>query len=178
MLSSLIAQEKQACDSCKVNYYQYVDSLEKKVEELSLGIDSLIEKPNQTFLYRNSNTKFSKQKRWAFSIPIALLILMILVMVWIIKKTGFDLKNALSEIKIVNNAKAMIESSSRLIAFFSAIVALILSCTIILISLYVFLQTGIIPDFGVLVNAVLALGIGVVPYSINRISGTFKSNNT
>ncbi|MCE7990980.1 MAG: hypothetical protein HEP71_03335 [Roseivirga sp.] len=105
-------------------------------------------------------------------IPIILLALFIII-AWAIRKK-YSLKNALSELKTIDKETVHVESSSRLIAFLSGIIALTTSLTITIISMYVYLETGKLPDFQNLVNALLALGIGVVPYSINKVAGIFK----
>ncbi len=105
-------------------------------------------------------------------IPLSLLVLYIIF--WTVTAKNYSLKKALSELKQVDGKTEHVESSSRLIAFLSGIVALTISLTITMVSMHKYLSTGTLPDFQNLVNALLALGIGVVPYSINKVAGIFR----
>lgn len=182
-LGNTEAQNIKPCDSCKVSLFEHVKSielqkktLEDSIKKLNTGLDTLLVTPNYSYFYNENDTKFS---HLSWLIVIVPLVFLIGILIWVkIKLSDFNLRRALSEIKIINNNKEEIESSSRLLAFLSGVVALILSVTLILVSLYVYLETGLVPDFSHLVNVVLALGIGVVPYTVNRIAGAFKANNT
>jgi len=194
------AQTEKPCDSCQVTFLKHVEQLTKQVEEQNKAleekdslitsnkelIDSLRTVPNYNFFYQeHAETQFSDISIWFIIIP---LLFLLAFLSWTNKAAGgFDLKKALSELKIIEvhvanpaggydlvKQKESIESSSRLIAFLSGIVALVLSFTLILISIYIYLNSGIMPNFSQLVNAVIALGIGVLPYSINKVTGIFK----
>ena len=62
------------------------------------------------------------------------------------------------------------QSTSRLIAFFSGMAAIVMSISAVTFFFYVYLRTGQEPKFENLWNVVLGLGIGVVPYAFSRIS--------
>lgn len=66
------------------------------------------------------------------------------------------------------------KSSSRFIALFSGMAAIVLA--VCLMSYYVYFAiTGIRqPDFDKLIDAVLALGIGVIPYAVNKFTQPAK----
>lgn len=109
----------------------------------------------------------------AWLIPTVLLTIFLILAY--ITRNKYNLKYALSELKKKGEETIHVESSSRLIAFISGIIALTASLTITIISMYAYLEEGILPNFENLVNALLALGIGVVPYSINKVAGAFRT---
>lgn len=162
----------------------------QQTEDLNVKLDTIYSRGNYNYFYdKSKSTKFE-----TFSIVYSIVFILIFILTFALiiwKLRGYDLKKALSEIKLIESTaidaagiqtksskEKMIESSSRLLAFLSGVVALGLSFALILISIYTFLNTGIIPDFSHLVNSVLALGIGIIPYSVNRVASSFKSNNT
>jgi len=165
-------------------------NLLQQTEVLNNKLDTMHSRGNYNYFYDESkSTRFETFSNIYSIVFIVFFLLIGVVLTW--KLRGYDLKKALSEIKLIeslttdtkgiqtkSNTEITIESSSRLLAFLSGVVALALSLTLILISTYTFLNTGIIPDFSHLVNSVLALGIGIIPYSVNRIASSFKSNNT
>ncbi|WP_338870798.1 hypothetical protein WBJ53_23700 [Spirosoma sp. SC4-14] len=70
------------------------------------------------------------------------------------------------------------QSTSRLIAFFAGMAAIIVSVSAITFFFYVYLRTGEQPEFESLWNVVLGLGVGVVPYAFNRISDALDPKPT
>lgn len=62
------------------------------------------------------------------------------------------------------------QSTSRLIAFFAGMAAIIMSVSAVTFFFYVYLRTGQEPKFDSLWNVVLGLGVGVIPYAFNRIA--------
>ncbi len=88
----------------------------------------------------------------------------------------FDLKLALSETTVdkTTGKKTSSPSSSRLVIFYSGMVALSISLSLFIITIYIYLKTGVIPEFTNLINGLIVLGIGVVPYSISKVAGIFK----
>lgn len=114
---------------------------------------------------------------WAWCIPIVTFVI-ICIILGVLHRLKFSLKNTLSEIKIINSTAVYIESSSRLMAFLSGVIALMVAVTIAIVSIYSYMVSATIPPFEKLTNVLLALGIGVVPYTINKVAGAFKSNNT
>lgn len=150
-----------------------IEEQQKRIEEQQEAIEKSLN-PNYEYFYNSD--KDTRYNGWAWtSFVIPLCILTVLFgLVYYIKESRYSLKDALSETKLIGANQVTIESSSRLIAFISACSAISISLTLFTIGLYIYLDTGIIPDFGILVNVILALGIGVVPYSINKVAGALK----
>ncbi|OEK04411.1 hypothetical protein [Roseivirga misakiensis] len=198
----ILVGKSQTCDSCQVSVSDYYKNLEKdlkkslklledtkkafetykeeqskEVDGLYYKLDSLSQREQFSYFYNSHvGTRFRHMAWLAFALPLGLLIGAFFLGKRI--APNFDFKRALSEIKIINNKDHEIESTSRLIAFLSGAIAIVLSLTIIVFTLFIYLTTGIMTEFDVLVDPLLALGIGVVPYSINRVTGAFKNNNT
>ena len=173
------------------NIYMTVDELgrnlkkyDTKISMLQAQVDSLSSQPSYAYFYQENPETAFQDLKWIA--PVVLFIFIVGCFTSIIiflYRTKFDLKAALSEIKVVElndgskatKEKISVESSSRLVIFFSAITAIFLSVTMILISIHVYLKTGIVPEFESLINGMIALGIGVIPYTVNKIAGTFRS---
>jgi hypothetical protein len=62
------------------------------------------------------------------------------------------------------------KSSSRLIAFFSGVAAIIIAVTCVSYFFYVNYSTGDIPDFDKMFTVILSLGIGITPYAFNKVA--------
>ena len=66
------------------------------------------------------------------------------------------------------------QSVSRLLAFISGLVSVGLACCITTFYIWGYVKDGKVPDLNSLVNILLALGMGVVPYAVNKLSGALK----
>lgn len=66
-------------------------------------------------------------------------------------------------------------SSSRLAMVLAGLVAITVSVCASCYYFYIYLKTGKAPDLDGLFNILLSLGIGVVPYGVNKISEAFKT---
>jgi hypothetical protein len=66
------------------------------------------------------------------------------------------------------------KSSSRVIAFFSGMAAIIIAVCTVSYFFYMYFRTGVAPELDKLFNILLALGIGVTPYAVNKIGEAFK----
>jgi hypothetical protein len=76
-----------------------------------------------------------------------------------------------STINISNYPK----SSSRVIAFFSGMAAIIIAVCSVSYFFYMYIRTGDAPNLDKLFDILLALGIGVTPYAVNKIGEAFKN---
>lgn len=65
-------------------------------------------------------------------------------------------------------------SSSRILAFISGITAVVAAICALSYAFYVNLLTGSFPDFSKLFDAIMGLGIGIVPYGFNRLANGIK----
>ncbi|MFY0600202.1 MAG: hypothetical protein JXR03_11065 [Cyclobacteriaceae bacterium] len=180
-LASYAASAEPKTSTKEVSQFR-VDSLQNQIESLTYTLrlitgkeDSLPETLAYHYFYnQGSITKFSPV---SLLIPCFAVIFLVIIISWV-WLSKFELKEALTETRVImvngTEVKEEIASSSRLIAFVSAAIALILAFILIVTTVYIYLNSGLIPDFEVLVNAVLALGIGVVPYTVNKVAGIFK----
>jgi len=125
--------------------------------------------------------------------PVILLLFFLALSLAILRRTGFDLGEALKENepaqKLIPNPNAHLKgaaptlsisddkyplSSSRLLAFLTSIVAVLLVISATTYSFYFGLKFGQMPDLGGLQTFALSLGVGVVPYAFNRIAHAFR----
>lgn len=127
-------------------------------------------------------------------LPVGLSVLFLLLVYGGLKRAGYKLADALSENDAVtttvtanapNPAGADAastqqtqrtqtvpgnRSASRLVLFLSGITAIIISVCITTYYLYYYLCCGKAPDMDGLINVLLTLGIGVIPYAINKVA--------
>ncbi|WP_298140569.1 hypothetical protein [Flavobacterium sp.] len=66
------------------------------------------------------------------------------------------------------------KSSSRLIAFITALITIGIAASFCTFWLYTYLKCGFAPSLENITNVILALGLGVVPYAFNKISSAIK----
>jgi flagellar biogenesis protein FliO len=126
-------------------------------------------------------------------LPLLLFCLFVWWLLVKLKREGFRLSDALSgdnpvKVEIPNpskdpdvvNAQPFItitqfpKSTSRLVAFMSGIISIVLAVCLICFFIFSFLRTGTVPDLSQLMNVFLPLGIGSIPYAVKQFSG--KSN--
>lgn len=69
-------------------------------------------------------------------------------------------------------------SISRYIAFISSILIIIIAVCISCFFIYNYIKTGCPPELGALTAVLIALGIGIVPYAANKVSGAFAGNKS
>lgn len=74
-----------------------------------------------------------------------------------------------------NNFRASI---SRYIAFFSGILTIIVAVCTASFFIYYYMHTGCPPDLSTLSTVLIALGIGVAPYAVNKVSGALAARKT
>ncbi len=109
---------------------------------------------------------------WVSFIPIILgLIAFVLIF---IKLSRYNLKEALSTDHDPDNR---IPSSSRLLAFISGISAILFAFSLFVFYTFIYIRTGCFPEIESLTNSLLALGVGVVPYTINKVTGAIERKN-
>ncbi|MGA7161333.1 MAG: hypothetical protein WBZ48_10050 [Bacteroidota bacterium] len=156
--------------------------------------DSLVAKIDLAVQAANCNSirNLSWGQDLLVSMPVLLLLLLLFVSLAVLKRTGFNLGDALSENepvqKTIPNPNANLatakptiniseypQSSSRLLAFLTSIVAIVLVISATTYSFYVGLKFGKMPDLGSLQTFALSLGVGVVPYAFNRIANAIKA---
>ncbi len=99
------------------------------------------------------------------------LILLVAFLFLLTRLLKFNLAEALST---DHDPNKKVPSISRLIAFISGISALIFSYGLFTFYTLVYIKTGCYPEIEKLTNALIALGIGVVPYSINKVAGAIE----
>ena len=99
------------------------------------------------------------------------ILLIIVFLILMTKLINFDLVNALST---DHDPENKVPSASRLIAFISGISALIFSYALFTFYTVVYIKTGCYPEVEKLTNAMIALGVGVVPYTINKVAGAIE----
>lgn len=109
-------------------------------------------------------------------IVLASVIPLLFLILWPIRPIhmkSFDFRRALSE------PGSGEESISRYLLFLSGCSAILFSYVFVIFYIYAWLELPFwcsigkckeMPDFSVMINGLLALGIGVVPYSVNKIS--------
>jgi hypothetical protein len=68
------------------------------------------------------------------------------------------------------------KSTSRIIAFFSGMAAIVISLAATSYFFYMFLKTGKAPEIDKLFDILLGLGIGVIPYSFNKMADAIKKS--
>jgi hypothetical protein len=127
-------------------------------------------------------------------LPVGLALLFFLVVYRVLKRAGYKLADALSENDTVittvaapANAQNPLaqaandtpqtqstqtapgnRSASRLVLFLSGITAIIIAVCITTYYLYYYLYCGQAPDLDGLISIILTLGIGVIPYAVNK----------
>ena len=126
------------------------------------------EKKIQGCIARGTDTKNLTSEFLAYAPSLVLAIALIFIL---IKLQGFSLTDALSTDHDPSNK---MPSASRLIAFLSGISALVFSYGLFTFYTVVYIKTGCFPEIEKLTNALIALGIGVVPYSINKVAGAIE----
>lgn len=68
----------------------------------------------------------------------------------------------------------LVRSTSRMAAFISSLCAVAIGTCSTSYYFYMYLKTGQAPNLETLYNILLGLGIGVVPYAVNKIAAAFK----
>ena len=119
-----------------------------------------------------NNFSFWKGFGWISFLPLVMGVIMLVLL--LVKLNSYNLKEALST---DHDPKNRIPSASRLVAFISGISAILFSFCIFVFYTLVYIKTGEYPDIEPLTNSLLALGIGVVPYSINKVTGAIERRN-
>lgn len=79
------------------------------------------------------------------------------------------------EIKDVD--KSYRPSISRYIALISSLLIIIVAVCMSCFFIYHYIRTGCPPELGALTTVILALGIGIVPYAANKISGAVSAKS-
>ncbi len=105
-------------------------------------------------------------------LPLVFAAIVSVVLLWKLK--GYNLIEALSTDHDPANT---VPSASRLIAFIGGVSALIFSFCLFVFYTTVYIRTGYAPNIENLTNALIALGVGVVPYSINKVAGAIERRN-
>ncbi len=116
-------------------------------------------------------------------LPLGLSVLFFALVYRVLKRAGYKLADALSENDTVttnvaaasnNNQQTLTvpgnRSASRLVLFLSGITAILIAVCITTYYLYYYLCCGKAPDMDGLINVILTLGIGVIPYAVNKVT--------
>ena len=84
------------------------------------------------------------------------------------------------EYEIKDADKSYRPSISRYIALISSLLIIIIAVCMSCFFIYHYIRTGCPPELGALTTVILALGIGIVPYAANKVSGAIsaKSNES
>jgi len=124
--------------------------------------------------------------------PICLVLFMLIYIKRILSSSNYPISEALQEVTILpktvttTNTDGVDEttttaeinrgrSSSRLVLFLSGIAAMLLASAICSYYFYFSIVEGETPNIEDLTNVLLALGIGVAPYAVNKVSKALKS---
>jgi hypothetical protein len=110
-----------------------------------------------------------------FASPIVLFIIILLISANRLKRDQkFSFSSMLSEKNAsgepLKDGDNNVNSASRYVLFLSGVVAAISAVTMVSYYLYFYLHTGCAPKFDNLLQPLLALGIGIVPYSVNKLT--------
>ncbi|MGA9407500.1 MAG: hypothetical protein WBW71_10245 [Bacteroidota bacterium] len=158
----------------------------KLPDSLETKIDKVIQAANC-----NAVKDLSWRQELLVLMPVLLFLLLLIISLAVLKKTGFKLSDALSENEPVQktipnpnpglaaanptiNVSEYPQSSSRLLAFLTSIVAIVLVVSATTYSFYFGLKFGKMADLSNLQTFALSLGVGVVPYAFNRVANAFK----
>lgn len=135
-----------------------------------------------------NGTKASPQELGAieiiivFLLPVLFFILVFSFVSWAKNDEGFYLSNALSACPPPGTVSEQVNtknqnSVSRLIAFMTGVVAVVLAvCFSSFYMYYCFAWNGNPPNLETFWKVVASLGIGVVPYSVNQIKEAMQAN--
>ena len=130
----------------------------------------------------STNTDKSKHSHccWIAMMPIILFILAMVCIILILKDKGYDISDALKEPPppAVAGAAPVTgqNSASRLIAFLTAVTTLIIVICVISFWMYQGLNDKTV-DMSKTSTLLLSLGIGIVPYGVNKISTALKPSD-
>ena len=112
-------------------------------------------------------------QRIVIYMPAILSLFLLLYFIRMFRKHGY-MKNLFQEKKVdaalLQNSQEPPKSVSRVILFLSGITAISLSIGIVSYSFYYMICCSNELDLSNLANVLLALGIGVIPYSINKLA--------
>lgn len=172
-------------------------SIQKESSTVNVQVklpDSLIAKIDKAIQTANCTSiiDLSWRQDVLVLMPVLLFLLLVFISLAVLKRTGFNLGDALSENepvqKTIPNPNANLaaakptitiseypQSSSRLLAFLTSIVAVVLVISVTTYSFYFGLKFGKMPDLGNLQTFAFSLGVGIVPYAFNRIASAFKA---
>lgn len=137
----------------------------------------------------NKEFKFSTRETLLVFMPIIIYLLFLFLLKAYLYMSGYKLAEALTENEPVEVDKVVItkdaagneqtqtipakelpKSVSRLIVFIAGFVAITVGVCFTSYYIYVFFRTGCAPNLDSITDILLSLGIGVVPYLINRTS--------
>lgn len=157
-------------------------------------IDSTVQAPKFSTVQTHSLTSLEKSLSVA---PVALFFIILIGLVGLAKKKGFYMFIKLlaeDEIPQAYNIAASTEetskadgatvstpinqpkmSSSRFIALVAGLTTVGLACIFASFYFYKYLTTGREPSTDGFTNTLLTLGLGVIPYSVNKITSIFHS---
>ncbi len=139
----------------------------------------------------------SWKQKVVIGMPVLLFVTVIIFVALKLKAEGYQLKNALEDEPIITNVpnpaydattnpgapstvqeKEHTQSTSRLIAFLSGMCAIVISISTVTYYFYMYFHTGHEPNIEKLYDILLALGIGVTPYALNKVASSISSNKT
>jgi hypothetical protein len=109
------------------------------------------------------------------------------ILMVVFKGLEFSVASAMTEFKRKSNAESSVSqpngetipkdpksSSSRLIAFLSSLCILCIAICLVSFYMYEYLMTGSQPSLDTITNTLYALGLGFLPYGVNKISDAIK----
>jgi len=172
-----------------------VDQLSTKVSDLKKSIDTILTKIEQPVKPSPPYSLDTAEKLYVF-LPIVLFLILFFIMLRRLRLSGFNFAKAMegdtpiaidkinpaatpgntqpSTISVsqvdVNGDPVMPKSSSRLLAFFSGMAALTVALCLVSYYVYFGIRGTNAPSMDGLLEAVLGLGIGIVPYAMNKIT--------
>lgn len=178
-----------------------LSKLNKSVHKIDsvLTEKSKTEKQNETNKQNCANIELSFYQKLLIMMPVLFFIALLFIVLRTGEKVGFNFKQAFyceePETKIESaateaNPTATITttildangnpvyylSSSRLIAFLSALTTLLIVVCVMCYYAYCMMKCNQMPDLKHLLELFLGLGLGIIPYGINRLTAPVKTS--
>lgn len=181
----------------RLSFSQTDSALSKKINELTISVNKLVEIMPKSSTENSANKKDSLQKLnteeiskfnfWNMSLvylPIVLFIILVYIVAQKLKKEKFTLAEALSADEPMVESESTSQdgtvtkkygtkfqnSASRLIAFLTGISAFIFTISLTSFSIYTYIKEGTMPDLGRISDLLWTFGIGIIPYASKQLS--------
>jgi hypothetical protein len=170
-----------------------LDIISQKLVVINGSIDSLKKKANAPTDCYNCEEQVTGLPLVIILLPVILFVTAAFYIALRLKREKFSLADALTEkdpqkLTVKNEmygqpnlattptleVSEYPKSSSRVIAFFSGMAAVIIAVCAVSYYFYMYFRTGTAPDLNKLFDILLILGIGVTPYAVNKATDAIK----